>query len=92
VTIASGEIPLDGSALIVGAESGSADDLDTIETDGVDGTLVILRPASGKTITVVETGNIALGATSRVLDDPTDLLVLIKAGSTYCEMSYSDNG
>lgn len=52
----------------VSAESGTTDDIANI-TSGTQGQIVKITPASGHTLTIVETGNITAGGSSYVLND-----------------------
>lgn len=92
LTIAGDAITITGSHHVLVPESGTSDDLININ-GGTDGTLVILRGSSGNTITVRETGNIRLGATTRSIAAVETFLVLFRrtATSTWCELSYVAN-
>lgn len=81
-TIAAGVISVTRPHVVVLPESGTADNLDTIN-NFADGKFIVISTVDvGDTITVrdesVSGGNIALrGVTSRVLSDPEDSLLLI---------------
>lgn len=77
--------------IAVAAESGTSDGLSTINT-GANGKILVLEPDAGDTITVNETGNIDLGATTRVLDSVEDKLMLIHNGTSWCEIAFTNNG
>ncbi len=75
----------------VAAEAGTADFLDTINTTNLpDGSVLIIRPDTGDTITVRDTGNIVLlvgtPPTTIVLGASLDRIVLILYGSTWYEL------
>jgi len=94
LTIASGEVtvPASGSFFSIAAESGTADDLDTIN-GGSDGDMIVLRPDSGDTITVTDNvGNLQLSG-NFAMDDPADKITLIydDAISKWCEITSSGN-
>lgn len=89
-TISSGAITQTSSNMAVSAESAAPDNLDTINTTGSDGDILILRKTV-ETITVTEVGNITLGDTTRVLNASTDRLMLQYDGTNWVELSYSDN-
>lgn len=81
----------DKSFYSVTSETGTSDDLVTIN-GGTDGDLIVLRPASGHTITALETGNLDLDG-SKTLDDVQDKLTLIydSAHTKWCQVSWSGN-
>lgn len=67
VTIASGALTVATGWLVAAAESGTADDLATIN-GGEDGELLTITPDAGDTITLVETGNVVVvGAASAAM-------------------------
>lgn len=82
-----------GSNMIVTA-SGSAADLATI-TNGNDGDEIKLRPATGKTITVIHgsgaTNSISCGS-NVVLDNPNSMLTLFHNGNHWVRQGEADNG
>lgn len=73
----------------VDPESGSADDLTDIASPTL-GKLLVLTPDGFDTITVRETGNIQLQATTRVLT-VGDTLALVGLGSSWQEIAYANN-
>jgi len=93
-TIASGAITIDEdqSEIEIHTEGGAAsDDLDTI-SGGVAAQIVILTGnGDGDTVNVIEGGNLYLGASPRILTCQQDQLVLIKQGTWWNEISYSNN-
>ncbi len=93
VTLATGSFALvsNKSFYEVNAESGTADDLENI-TGGADGDLIVIRPASGDTITTVETGNLDTDG-GKTLDGTNDKLMLIydSAISKWCQVSWAGN-
>jgi hypothetical protein len=76
--------------------SSSPDNLDKINGGDAPGQILILIPASGDTITIINedvTGNIDLeGTDNYVMNDPDDTLVLCYNGSKWLELSRSNNG
>lgn len=95
-TIASGVITASATNMVVDTESAaSADNLDTIN-GGSDGDLLIIRQASStRDITLTEVGNISLnqGASTRVLDNGDDRIMLMFFGATseWVELSFANN-
>lgn len=92
-TISSGVLTITRSHVLVNGEGGLADDLTNI-TPSVEGCVLILKRASSSgTISVLETGNIRLGAASRALTETKDKLMLIydNPAGVWCELSYVDN-
>jgi len=92
-TIASGAITYTNGFTVVAPESGSADDLDTIN-GGADGDLlVVCTNSSSNTITLKDgTGNLAL-AGDFAMDNARDMIVLIydSASNVWAELSRSNN-
>lgn len=100
VTISVGGVLAINSPYIqVAANSGTADDLDTITSSGpvaAEGDTILLTADIGDTITVTENGNILLVGTTRVLGaaGTADTMLLVKrsdAPETWAEVSYADN-
>lgn len=90
-TIASDAITITKSYAVPAPETGSADNLATIN-GGFDGALLVLSGTAAKTITVKDgTGNLKL-AGDCVLDNFDDTLTLIKRGSDWLELARSNNG
>jgi hypothetical protein len=80
------------SHFVIAAESGTSDDLDTIN-GGSDGDVIVLSPDSGDTITVRDNiGNLQL-ASNFSMDNPADKITLIyhNAISKWCEITSSGN-
>lgn len=94
LTISSGAVtlPSSGSFFNILAESGTADDLTDINGTYSDGDVIVIRPDSGDTITVLETGNIEASGTF-TMDAPADKMTLIydSATSMWCEIGSSGN-
>jgi Protein of unknown function (DUF2793) len=90
-TVAAGVLTVMSSAVIVHPESGSVDDVTSI-AGGTSGTLLIVSGTNGKDVTFLDGGNMKLGAASRVLSNFDDTLSLIRRGTDWIEISYSDNG
>ena len=93
LTLSSDAITVTKSYHTVAGEGASADDLVTIN-GGVEGDIVILRPASGSvTITVKDTtGNLQI-AGDFVMNSAQDTITLYKASiSEWYELSRSNNG
>ncbi|MPZ57626.1 MAG: hypothetical protein GEU91_14225 [Rhizobiales bacterium] len=89
--IASGAVTVTKGYAVVSCETGSADDLATIN-GAFDGALLALSGTAGETITVKDgTGNLKL-AGDCVLDNFDDTLTLIKRGTDWLELSRSNNG
>jgi hypothetical protein len=68
-TLSSGSITIDRKQVFVNAETGTADDLETIlikNSVTVNGEIIGVRAAAGDTITVVNTGNIRLPSTGTI--------------------------
>ena len=95
LTLATDIITVTTDFHLVAGQSGSADDIATIN-GGVAGRRLVLRPSSDSvTITVVDTGNIVLaGAADFVMDSQDDTIGLIydAARSKWLELSRSNNG
>lgn len=83
------------SFIYVAAETGTADDLDTISGNGIyEGMVLVLRPDAGDTITVKDNiGNVQLSGSDFVMDNEADKLMLIyDIGITkWCEISRANN-
>ena len=93
--IAAGQLTMTAAFMVVGAQSDTSpvDTLDVITTSPeISGDVIILEADTGDTITVDETGNIDLGASTRVLDSVEDKLILLYNGTSFCEISFADNG
>ena len=92
-TISGGAVTITGSYHSIDTEGDAASDtLDTINGGTVGSILYIRSNNSGRDVTVAETGNIRLAATTRTLDTIQDILMLIKRTSTdWAEVSFSDN-
>jgi hypothetical protein len=94
LTIATGVVTRTSTSSFfnIAAESGSSDDLDTIN-GGSDGDVIVLRPDTGDTITVRDNiGNIQLVG-NFVMDNEADKLTLIfdSGISKWCEIASSGN-
>jgi len=90
-TIAAGVLAVVSSYAVPAPESGTADDIDTIN-GGADGALLILSGTAGVTLTVKDgTGNLRLGA-DRVLDAAVDTLLLVRRGTDWLELGFANNG
>jgi hypothetical protein len=89
--IASDAITVTKSYAVPAPETGSADNLATIN-GGFDGALLVLSGTASKTITVKDgTGNLKL-ASDCVLDNFEDTITLIKRGTEWLEIARSNNG
>jgi len=87
----SGRMDYVHSNIIVAANTGSADDLEIITT-APDGALLIIRPDTGDTITVVNTGNFKLdGGADFVMSSVNDRMYLQGDGTNWIEISRSGN-
>ncbi len=71
--------------------SGGVQTLKTITGGNIGDELTIQASSSTNALTVDETGNIVLGAATRVLDNVSDVLKLIKGPSAWCEIAFADN-
>lgn len=89
--IAAGVLTVTSSAAAPVCETGSTDDITSI-AGAADGTMLVLAGTTSVTITVIDGGNLKLGDTSRVLSNFDDTLTLIRRGTDWLEISYSDNG
>ncbi len=76
----------------IAAETGTVDDLDTIN-GGSDGDMIVLRSDSGDDIDITEAGNIQLVGTTRTIDNPMDKFTCIydSAAGKWCEISQAGN-
>jgi hypothetical protein len=89
--IVSDAITVTKSYAVPAPETGSADNLATIN-GGFDGALLVLSGTASKTITVKDgTGNLKL-ASDCVLDNFEDTITLIKRGTEWLEIARSNNG
>jgi hypothetical protein len=90
-TIASDTLTVTKSYAVPAPESGSSDNLATI--NGLaDGLMLILSGTAGKTITVKDgTGNLKM-AGDFVMDNFDDTITFIKRGSSWLELCRSNNG
>ena len=95
ITISSGAITSAAGHIILAAETGTTDDLDSFSgvTGATAGDMMILRADSGDTITVKDgVGNIRLdGGTDKVLNSVNDVLLLMFTGSQHIQISFSNN-
>ena len=91
-TIATAAITANSSFIELTSESGVTDTLSTIN-GGVDGMMVILKAASGHTITVDELGNIDTGTGTKVMNGEADkfLLIFDESISTWTKISFGNN-
>jgi hypothetical protein len=93
LTIASGVVTADQTFHSIDVETGSTDDLNTINGGG-DGDIIIIKAEhADKTIVVKDgTGNLQT-AGDFSMDNSTDTMMLINSGgSTWLELSRSNNG
>jgi hypothetical protein len=82
---------LEFSEVIIAAESGTTDQLDTL-TGGVAGDTLVLVADSTDTITLSEDGNLEVVGTSRILHGATgDNITLRFDGTSWYELSFSDH-
>jgi len=90
-TVSGGVLSVDTSYVVPAPETGVTDTIDTI-SGGFDGAMLVITGSAGITLTFSDgAGNLKLGG-SRVLDNFEDSLLLVKRGSDWIELSYSDNG
>ena len=92
-TIASGAIDYTAGYIILDTEGAAPTDTLTTINGGVEGDFLLIRTASGARVPTVEdgTGNIQM-AGNFVMTSPFDMLLLVHNGSTWAEVSRSDNG
>jgi len=83
--LVSGAFTLSGKTQIVASESGTADELTTIN-GGVEGLSIILRADAGDTITIAETGNISLASGSTFAMSGDMLIRLVWTVDTWYEL------
>lgn len=77
--------------LFIAAEVGFTDDVETISTEGFsDNDVLYTRAAPDYTITYKSTGNITLEGGNDFVATETDVLVLVKSGSSWLEVSRSE--
>ncbi|WP_338607361.1 hypothetical protein V6617_12895 [Pelagibacterium nitratireducens] len=90
-TIAGGVLAAESGYVVPAPQSGTTDDIDTIE-GGFDGAVLIVTGTAGNALTFRDgTGNLKLGG-NRVLNAFEDALMLVRRGSDWIELSFSDNG
>lgn len=89
--IAGGVLAAETGYVVPAPESGTADDVDTI-SGGFDGAVLIVTGTAGTVLTFRDgTGNLKLG-NNRVLNAFEDALTLVRRGSDWLELSFSNNG
>ena len=88
-TISSGAITYTYTLAALSAESGTTDDLTTISSADA-GDIIIIKAASGHTITAKTTGNIAISADYEISGDTT--LTLVYDGSNWCPLGSGAGG
>ena len=89
-TIASGEVTLTQSLTTIAAESGTADDLDTMTAGKGHGDLVILKADTGDTITIKHgTGNIATASAADLTLSGNKAIAFIFDGTNWLELNLS---
>jgi len=77
--------------LFIAAEVGFTDDVETISTEGFsDNDVLYTRAALDYTITYKSTGNITLEGGNDFVATDTDVLVLVKSGANWLEVSRSE--
>jgi hypothetical protein len=77
--------------LFIAAEVGFIDDIETISTEGFsDNDVLYTRVDKDSTITYKSTGNITLEGGNDFIATDTDVLVLVKSGSNWLEVSRSE--
>jgi Protein of unknown function (DUF2793) len=91
LTIASDAIAITKSYAVVQSETGTADNLSTIN-GGFDGCLLVISGTAGHNVTIKDgTGNLKL-AGDFVMNNFDDTITLIKRGSDWLELCRSNNG
>lgn len=89
--VAAGVLAVETSHVVPSPETGTSDEIETI-SGGFDGAVLILTGAAGVALTFRDgAGNLKLG-TDRVLDAVEDCLMLVRRGSEWIEVSFSNNG
>lgn len=89
--IAGGVLTAATGYVVPAPESGTGDEIDTID-GGFDGAVLIVTGTAGVTLTFRDgMGNLKLGG-DRVLDGFEDSLMLVRRGTDWIELSFSDNG
>lgn len=90
-SIASDAITITKSYVVPQPESGTSDNLSTID-GGFDGALLVISGTAGNSITLKDgTGNLKL-AGDCLLDNFEDTITLIKRGTDWLELARSNNG
>lgn len=90
-TIAGGVLAAATGYVVPAPESGTTDDVDTI-SGGFDGSVLIVTGTAGNALTFRDgTGNLKL-VNNRVLNNFEDALMLVRRGSDWIELSFSNNG
>lgn len=90
-TIASGAVNVFDTLLNIAAETGTADDLDTVN-GGTTGDFLILTADTGDTITVTNNGNFLLDGFNDIILDNNDRAVFIFDGTVWNELFHSNLG
>lgn len=90
-TIAGGVLTVASSAVVPSPETGTTDDITSI-AGGADGTIVTIIGSFGKTLNVIDGGNIKIAGTSRVLNNFDDTLTLIRRDTDWLEIGFANNG
>ncbi len=90
-TIASGAVNVFDTLLNIAAETGTADDLDTVN-GGTTGDLLILTADTGDTITVTNNGNFLLDGFNDIILDNNDRAGFIFDGTFWNELFHSNLG
>ncbi len=90
-TIASGAVNVFDTLLNIAAETGTADDLDTVN-GGTTGDLLILTADTGDTITVTNNGNFLLNGFNDIILDNNDRAGFIFDGTFWNELFHSNLG
>lgn len=91
LTISGGAITITKSFHKLAVESGSTDDLTTIN-GGSNGDILVLRPDNDSEDIVVKDGGTLALAGDFTMDNSTDMLVLIHDSGLWVELSRSNNG
>ena len=88
--VTAGVLTVTSSAVSPTLASGVTGNVTSI-VGGKDGTMLIIGGVSGVTLTFVDGGNMKLGA-ARVLNNFDDTLTLVKRGTDWLEVAFSNNG
>lgn len=92
--VAAGILTVTSSYVAPAPETGTTDDVTNLAGGPADGRaiVVIIQGTAGVTLNFIDGGNLKLGDTSRTLNNFDDILTLVRRGTDWCEMGFSNNG